>query len=259
MRIKKLFITAIIIYIMPTVLMALEEPVVHVVGVRVVGPGYGLNGTELKAFHERSGTTLALVVETPKERKIVEVDKDNCSLMELIDDSGHDMRDGIHWDSFPEISEDGGSALIDVSSKVRPSQDASRIHARGKIKLRIASSTITQKVDKLKLEVGNEVHLKGEGIRVMKVQADDEGLNLVIQISRELKDLLKDIRFMTLDGNQVEVWGRGSFTFGNAAQMEYNIDLKTKVESLKLEIDLWQGLESLDVFFDLTTGLGLGN
>ena len=90
----------------------------------------------------------------------------------------------------------------------------------------------------------------------MKVQKEDEGSTLVLQMSRNLKNNMKDIRFYTENRDPVEIWGRGSFTFGNAAQMEYNLDIKPIPKNVRVEIDLWQEMEILDIPFEITTGIG---
>lgn len=256
MRKVRIDIAVVVLLILPIILVAEEIPVVHLAGLRVVGPGYGLNGTELRAFHQQSGTALALVIEIPENRKIVKVDDDKCSLVEFTDNQGNNLLDGVQWGAFPAISEDGSLALIEVSSKIRPSQDAIRIHALGTINLRIAASSVTEKIENLNLQVGTEAHAQEEVLKVLKVQPEDEGMTLVLQISRNLRDNMKDIRFFTGDGNPVEIWGQGSFTFGSASQMEYNLSTKSIPEALKVEIDLWKELEDLDVSFEISSGLG---
>jgi len=242
---------------LPIIIMGQEKTTVHLVGIRVVGPGYGLNGTELRAFHQQSGTTLALVVQAPENKKIVDVDDSKCSLMELTDDRGHNLLDGINWGGFPKISKDSRLALIEVTSKNRPSMNASRLFAKGTIHLRVATSESTEKIENFKLEVGTKVIIQQEVIQVMKVQQENEGLALVLQINRKFVNNMKDIRFYSTEGNQVDIWGRGSFTFGNVSQMEYNLDTKITPEALKIEIDLWQELEILNLSFDIHSGVGL--
>ena len=67
---------------------------------------------------------------------------------------------------------------------------------------------------------------------------------------------MKDIRFYTAEGNQVDIWGRGSFTFGNASQLEYSLDIKSAPKALGVEIDLWQELEILNISFEIESGVG---
>ena len=241
---------------LPMILMGQQKPAVQLAGVRIVGPGYGLNGTELRAFHQQSGTTLALAVQAPENKKIVEVDDSKCSLVEFTDDRGHNLLDGVDWGGFPKISEDGRVALIEVTSKERPSQDASRLFVKGTIHLRVAASESTEKIQNLKLEVGTKANVRQEVIQVMKVQEENDGLTLVLQLNRKFTDNMKDIRFYTAKGNPVEIWGRGSFTFGNASQMEYNLDTKSAPEALKVEIDLWEELEIVNLPFEIESGVG---
>jgi hypothetical protein len=241
----------------PIIAMGQGIPAVELAGLRVVGPGYGLNGTELQAFNQRSGLSLALIVHAPKNKKIVDVDDSKCSLTSLIDDRGHNLLDGVDWDSFPKVSNDGRLALIEVTSKSRPSESASRIRAKGTIHLRIAGSERTEKIENLKLEVGGKSHIQQNILQVMKVQKENDGLNLVLQGKRTFTETFKAVRFYTSKDHSVDVWGRGSFTFGNASQMQYNLDLKSVPETLIMEIDLWQDLETLDLPFEIDSGLGL--
>lgn len=241
----------------PIIAMGQGIPAVELAGLRVVGPGYGLNGTELQAFNQRSGLSLALIVNAPKNKKIVDVDDSKCSLTSLIDDRGHNLLDGVDWGSFPKVSKDGRLALIEVTSKSRPSKSASRIHAKGTIHLCTAGSERTEKIENLKLEVGGKSHIQQNILQVMKVQKENDGLNLVLQGKRTLTETFKAVRFYTSKDHSVDVWGRGSFTFGNTSQMQYNLDLKSVPETLIMEIDLWQDLETLDLPFEIDSGLGL--
>ena len=255
---RSVFVIAVVgtLSLLPTILMGEDKPIVQLAGLRIVGPGHGLNGTELRAFQQQSGTTLALLVQIPESKKIVDLDDSKCSLLEFTDDCGHNMLDGVDWSGFPKISKDGRLALIEVTSKGRPSQDASRLFAKGTLQLRLASAESTEKIEKLPLKVGTRVNVQQEVIQVMKVQAENEGLTLVLQISQKFENNLKDVRFYAANGNLVDIWGRGSFTFGNASQMEYNIDTKSIPETLRVEIDLWQEMEILNLPFEIESGVG---
>jgi hypothetical protein len=256
MRIACFVVVAGIFFSQPIILMGEEKPDVQLAGLRVVGPGYGLNGTELQPFHQQSGITLALVVQAPENKKIVDVDDSKCSLVEFTDDQGSNLLDGIHWGGFPKISKDSRLALIEVTSKNRPFQDATRLLAKGTIHLRVATSETTEKIENLKLKVGSTVKVRQEIIQVMKVQEENDGLTIVLQINRKFVDNMKDIRFYTVDGNPIDIWGRGSFTFGNVSQREYNLDTQITPEALTIEIDLWQKLEIINQSFTIESGVG---
>ena len=67
---------------------------------------------------------------------------------------------------------------------------------------------------------------------------------------------IKDIRFYTQEGKPLNIWSRGAFTFGNASQIEYSLDIKSAPEALIVEIDLWQELEILNLPFEIEAGVG---
>jgi hypothetical protein len=255
---KKIFYVLLtgILLLLPLFLTGQENPAVKFAGIRIVGPGYGLNGSELRAFHESSGTTLSLLIQAPQNKKIVELNDDKCSLQLFSDDKGKNLLDDVDWGGFPQLSEDGRLALIEVSSKNTPSQDASQIMAKGTVNFVLGASASTEKIESLKLQVGTKVQLQQENIEVMKVEEENEGLTIVLQMTRRFVDNMKEIRFYTADGSPLEIMGRGSFTFGNVAQMEYALDSKTTPAALKTEIDLWKELETVNHSFDLKSGLG---
>ena len=255
MRIARVIVTGIFL-LLPMTLIGQDKPTVQLAGLQIVGSGYGLNGTELRAFNEPSGTTLALLVRAPQDKKIVDVNDDNCSLLEFVDDKGTNLLDGVDWGGFPKISEDGSFALIEVSSKNKPSEDASQIMAKGTIHLVVGASASTEKIENLKLEVGTKVKVQQDVIEVMKVDGGNDGLTIVLQMNRKFVDNMKDIRFYTADGNQLDIWSRGSFSFGNASQMEYSFDLKSTPSALNVEMDLWKELEIVNHAFELKSGLG---
>ena len=239
----------------PMILMGGQESTVQVAGLRVVGSGYGLNGTELRAFNQQSGTTLALVVQASENKKIIEVDDSKCSLVEFTDDRDHNLLDGVDWGGFPKITEDGRLAMVEVTSKNRPSQDATRIFAKGAISLRVAATDITEKIENLKPEVGTKVSIGQEAAEVMKAEVENDRFTFVLQVSRKFMKNMKDIRFYS-KGSPIEIWSQGSFTFGNASQLEYYLDINSIPEALKIEIDIWQELETLEHSFEVETGLG---
>ncbi|MBN1782754.1 hypothetical protein JW948_16580 [bacterium] len=253
---RMLVIAGLCLYL-PMILAGAGKSAVQVAGLRIVGPGYGLNGSELRAFSQQSGTTLALVVQAPDNKKIIEVDDDKCTLEAFTDDRGHSLLDGIDWGAFPKISEDGRFALIEVESKVAPLAEAVRLRAKGSVRVRVAASEITVKIKALKMTVGAKAAIGQEVVQVMKAVTEDDGLTLVLQVKRKLVDDMKEIRFSTTAGEPVEIWGQSSFTFGNTSQMEYNIDMKSVPEALNVEMDLWEKPEILNLSFEIESGLGL--
>lgn len=255
MKTVSVFLTTLVL-LLPTALIGLENPSVQIAGLRIVGPGYGRNASELRAFHQQSGITLVLVVKAPENKRIVEVDDNKCAMLEFTDDQDQNLLDGVDWGGFPKMSEDGGLAMIEVSSKVKPSQNASRIHAKGSVFMRVASALRSEEIESLKLAAGTKANIGQEVMEVMKVETDDDGTTLVVQIKRKVRDDMKEIRFYTMDGNGIEIWSTGSFTFGNASQVEYSLDIKPAPEAIRVEIDMWTELENITLPFELDGGVG---
>ncbi|XOF34680.1 MAG: hypothetical protein ACL93V_05150 [Candidatus Electrothrix sp. YB6] len=232
-----------------------EKSTVQLAGLRIVGPGYGANGSELQAFQESSGTTLALAVEAPKDKKIIELDDSKCSLTQFTDDRNRNLMDGIYWGSWPKTSEDGSAALIEVSSKNRPSQDASRLTAKGTLHLRVADSVQTEKIEALKLEAGTEVKVAGEEIKVLKVEKEDRYVALTFQLTDNIN--LDKVRFTTADGKPVDASGRNTSSDGSVVHVIYYLEMESIPETLNLEMEVWQGAETLDLPFEITAGISL--
>lgn len=246
-----------LLLLQPLYLPAGEITPVQLAGIRVTGPGYGVNGSELRAFSQSSGISLSLLMRAPKNKMLVEIDSSKCALLEFSDDKGINLLADAKWGGFPKISKTGKLALIEVKSKGVPSKGAVWLHARGTIRLRAAASQKTVKIENVKLKSNETVNVLDEIIKVLKIENEKDSLRLVIQVSRNFKDNLKDIRFYTSNGSPLKIWGRGSFSFGNAAQLEYNLATKRKPENLDIEFELWRDIEELDQDFDLKIGLGL--
>jgi hypothetical protein len=230
---------------------------VRVAGIQVVGAGLGANGSELQAFRSEPGLVLALAVEPPAGKSIIEIDEDECVLRVLADDRGTNLLESVSWGPFPETTEDGRQGLIEVRARTRPARDASRVRAEGTVALLAAAGVETEKIAKLDLSPGRKLQTRRGPLELVEVAGDggDSGTTLTFGANAKIRDELKDIRFLGADGQPIELWGRGSMTLGNAVQLEYI--LKEKPASVALELDWWQGLEETSLPFSVDVGLGL--
>jgi hypothetical protein len=228
---------------------------VRVVGIRLVGPGLGANGTELQAFREQPGLTLALAVEAPSGKSVIEVDDDGCVVDSLTDDRGTNLLESVDWGPFPETTEDGRHALIELRARPRPAAGASKVRAKGSLALKVAAGIESEKVADLALSAGKKLETRRGTLELVEVAGEDEGATLTFGATKQILDELKDIRFLGADGQPIEIWGRGSMTMGSAVQLEYV--LREKPAKVTVELDWWQGLEDVRVPFEVEVGLGL--
>jgi hypothetical protein len=230
---------------------------VRVAGLQVVGPGLGANGTELQPFHQAPGLTLALAVEAPPGKAVIEIDTDECVVEALADDRGTNLLESVSWGSFPDSTEDGRQALVEVTAQTRPAAGVTKVQLKGSLKLVVAAGIESEKIAKLELEPGQKVKTLRGILELVELAGGggDEGATITFGATSAIRDQLKEIRFFGADGQPIEIWGRGSMSMGDAVQLEFS--LKEKPTRLSLELDWWKGLDSLTVPFDLAVGLGL--
>jgi hypothetical protein len=230
---------------------------VRVAGLQVIGPGLGANGTEVQPFHAGPGLVLALAIDAPAGKSVIEVDDDECVLNSLTDDRGTNLLESVDWGSFPETTEDGRQALIEVTARTRPVVGATRIQAKGTVSLVVAAGIESEKIAKLDLTAGQKVTTRRGTLELVEIAGGDgdEGATLTFGATAKIRDELKDIRFLGADGQAIEISGRGSMSMGDSVQLEFY--LGSKPARVALELDWWKGLETLAVPFELAVGLGL--
>ncbi len=235
-----------------------EEPVVKMAGVRVAGPGYGENGNEIQPFRESPGLTLVLVVEAPQGKSLVEIDTDESNLESIADDRGNDLREGVRWGYFPEMTRDGRYALIEISVSERPAVDAARVTVEGSVALQLAGKTTTQRLDSASFQSGSVLELDGGRLKVEVAGKDPEwndALRIVLGTTTEFHDTIRELRFLGTGGSPLETQGTGTTTIGSQVQVETYFTGDTL--PVGLEVERFEGLDQVVVPFRLQAGLGL--
>src|SRR5262245_4948831 len=139
---------------------ASQTPVeVSIAGVRVVGAGYGANGSELRAFNERPGTTIALALQAQAGAGIVEIDSHASRVESFADDKGQGLLEEARVGSFPRIAEDRGAAIVEVGVQARPSAGAASVSTQGSVAMTLAGGSKPQRISNVKLEAGQTMKL----------------------------------------------------------------------------------------------------
>lgn len=227
---------------------------IRAAGVQVVGPGAGENGTELQAFDQRSGTGVALLLSAPEGKLIVAVHDDESAVSSWTDDKGSNLLESVAWDPFPDVTADGSLGLIEVRSEARPAAGATKTTVAGKVAMQVATGTETETVPKLVAAVGEKVETRRGLLEVVAVDTED-AMILTLQATTEIRDSIRDLRFFDGD-EEIELNGQGSMSMGGSVQLEYY--LGRAADELRLELDWWTGLESVEMPFEVEAGLGLG-
>lgn len=231
---------------------------VEVAGLRIVGPGMGRNGSELRAFNQSPGLAVALGFTVPEGLQLVEIDDDACNLQALTQNDGTSLLEDVDWGPFPDVSEDGRAGLIEFSTGRRPSAGAESLSAKGTVSLRVARNAQSGPATGFAAKVGTEFSAAG-GNFLVQVAGEDEdygGYRLVLETLEETADRISEFQFKDADGEVVETNGRGTMTMGTRTQLEFYIE-GSKVPAA-LDLVWFDGLESIDLPFDLEINLSLG-
>ena len=118
-------------------------PQITAVGIRVTGPGFGANGTELRPFNESPGTVVALAIQAPRGGGIVDIDDHGSRLEVFADDKGQSLLEEGRVGPFPKMAEDGSAALVEVEVRARPSAGSTSVGVQGIIAMTLAGGIET--------------------------------------------------------------------------------------------------------------------
>ncbi len=228
---------------------------VSVGGLRIVGTGFGENGTEERPFNEGNGMTVSLVLKAPKGAGLVEIEDDDSRLDVATDDKGTDLRVDADFGSFPDITKDGSVGLIDVKLDARPAAGATSFTLEGSVAVTSATGTRVQKANKVSLAQGSAFKLGTAAFTVGTVESSEEGVTVTFNLARSVMNTLKSLRFKDAKGVALEAEPTGRGYFNDNGEMSFRI--KTTAKTLNVEADVWQGLKVEQVPFKVTAGLGL--
>src|SRR3954469_9010477 len=234
---------------------ASAPPPVSAIGLRIVGPGLGANGTELKPFNESPGTAVVLSIQAPKGSGIVDVDDRGSKLDAFSDDKGQSLLEEGRIGPFPKVAEDGSAALVEVEVRARPSAGASAISAQGTVALTVAGGSKPFKAAAVKLDANQTFKIGTTTMTVAQAKAEDEETKITVNLPRSVLQTIREIRFLDAKGAPLEGRRTGSGYFNEKAELELSVKTKDKV--IGLEFELWQNLRTVKAPFNVQVGLGV--
>jgi hypothetical protein len=221
------------------------DPEVVVAGVRIVGPGYGDNRSELRAFNETPGATISLAIKMPAGSAIVALDEGDCKLASITDDTGTDLIEQGRYGSFPKTSADGSTGIIEIESKMRPGPGANAILAEGTLTFMASPGTKPVKVAKVKFENGFAMKAGANTITLQQVSAADKKQSITLAMTRTMLQTIRDVRFLDAKGEVVESHRTSSGYSGDAAEISYDLNTEP-APAAALELNVWQNLKAAD-------------
>lgn len=224
-------------------------------GIRIVRPGAGADGNELRAFNWTSGTDLDVFVRTGRPNEfLVEVDDDASVVEAFTDDAGGGLAQGAEVDSFPKVAADGSVALVTLASDVVPSPGATSVTVSGQLAITTSSGSKVQRVPGVKIESAKTFKLGTATVTIDEVSSESERTTFTLTMTRATRNLIKAIVFKNAKGEALEVSTNGYSIMNETAQLNYAGP--AGLTTATLEVDLWQNLKTRKAPFKITATLG---
>jgi hypothetical protein len=232
-----------------------NPPQVSPIAVRVVGPGLGANGSELRPFNESPGTVVVLAVQASKGSGIVEIDSRGSKVDSFADDKGQSLLEEGRIGSFPKVAEDGSVAMVEVEVRARPSTGSAAVTAQGTLAIMLAAGSKPTRAAAVKLESGQTFKVGTATLTVSEAKVEEESTRITFGLTRTMLTTIKEIRFLDAKGAPIEARRAGSGYMNEKANLDY--EAKTKDKSVTIEFEMWQNPRVVKVPFNVQVGLGV--
>lgn len=236
---------------------AAQGPVAEYAGIQIVAQSYGEKNNALRPFQAfDDGVKVAFLVKQPAGG-IISVDLKQGSLETFVDDKGTKLfADGEFkngFGSFPGVSDDGKAAIFTVEGTIAPAAGATKVTAKGKVALKVASKKETVK--------GGAV-AKGGKLTFQKLTMDvktfeKSGTDTRVEVNApQSMDSIVEVHWLDAAGKKLEAedGGRGSFGFGG--KTTYSRDWTVKGTPARVEFTGWTDMKSVTVPFEATVAIG---
>lgn len=228
---------------------------VSAVALRIVGPGFGANGTELRPFNEQPGTVVVLAIQPPRGSGIVDVDNHASKLESFSDDKGLSLLEEGRVGSFPKVAEDGSAALVEIEVRARPSSGAASVTAQGTLAVTLSAGSKPLRAAGVRLAAEQAFKIGAAAVTIGEVKADEESTRVTFGLSRTLLNSIREVRFFDAKNVAIESRRAGSGYMNERAHLEY--ELKTKDKTATVEFEVWQTPRVVKVPFSVQAGLGV--
>lgn len=247
---------------------ALAKPVVEARGIRIVGDGYGDDGS-LRPFNWSEGTSVALLLTRP-EGGLIEVERDQSAIKEFLDDKGKDLLKSEEQNSFsssgiemmPSISSDGTGCLFEVKAPGKPTKGANSLKIGGEVAVRVATKTEEIKAPKVALKIGEKFAVGPVTFEVTSIGKPQWGDEYNFALSLQTTDdvgALKELTFTDAKGVPVKASRMGTSSWGgfDKTTVTWEYHLKDPGDQVAISAQRWTDMQLVKIPFTLQAGLGL--
>lgn len=225
-------------------------------GMRVVWHSFGKEFDGFKTYNADAGISATLVL-LSDDKNIIAFDKDG-SKIQLLD---KDMELGADFGFWNKTSKDGKAIRIEVDASKLPASGASEVRLKGDLKLVLASEKKTHASQVQAFKKGDKLELaKGFKFTVGKLgkpKWGDAELEVTLSWRRTVPELA-EVRFYDADGKLIKSSPNGgsSSNFAGIVNINKDYSLDRKVDSFRIEIDLWEDAEKVVLPVDLKLSIG---
>ena len=240
-----------------------EKTTVEVRGLRLVGEAYGDEWRGLRAFNWTPGTSVAVLVQRPAGG-IIDMDEDKSKIAALTDDKGTNLLEGGKFGtmgfSFTNVAEDSRALMTELKGPKVPAAGATKINAEGTLVLLAATEQKTVKTDVGPVEKGRKLKAGPFEWEITKAGAAEGRDEFTFTLtSHKALRAVKEMKFVDDEGNELKVQGRGTWTVHREqVRVDSNYAISKAPANLGIVVTYWVDMQEVEVPFDLSTGIGLG-
>jgi hypothetical protein len=230
-------------------------PQIAAAAIRIVGPGFGASGTELRPFNESPGTVVVLAIQAPRGSGIVQIDDHASTLDAFSDDKGQSLLEEGRVGPFPKVAEDGSAAIVEVEVRGRPSAGAASVSVQGSLTMMLAAGSKPVRASGVKLAAEQPFKIGATTMTVGEVKTEEESTSITFNLPRSVLYTIREVRLFDAKNAPIEARRTGSGYFNEKAELM--VDAKTKDKTVTVEFELWQNPRTVKVPFNAQAGLGV--
>ena len=250
---------------------AAQQSDVKVVGVRVVGEGYGeseYGSAELRPFNWSSGTTVCVLLNYPSGG-LIEIDEKKSVVSKWTDNKDRSVMTKkskfsgkVVELSSSGISEDGKAAMIEITTGSLPEKGATSLKIVGEVHVASGSKTKTEKSAVTAMKKGTKFEFAGLKFKVNsagKPKWGNDKYSIELNYSGKA-DALKKIVFFTKDGKPLKAnpLANSSFSsFGKKVQSTAEFGFPKPVDKLIVGAEFWTDRSSQKIPLEFEVSLGM--
>ncbi|MEZ6194090.1 MAG: hypothetical protein R3C45_22820 [Phycisphaerales bacterium] len=217
-----------------------------------------------------AGTSVHLLI-SGLDNPIVKLDDDNSTLDSATDSTGKDLlqeppakEDGGFMSfssgpigAFPRVSDDGKQMIVEFTTPQPPAPGATGITYEGTLHIMVAAGMKTVKAEGVAAAPGN-VQLGDANMQIAEYGPSDweEGkFKLTIKLDTQLLDAISSWKVTAPDGTELSDGPNSTMTMMNNAEVELTLEKKT--DTINIELELFDGLDTIQVPVKAQVGLGI--